>query len=97
MELDIEGAISQGILGESRLLVMKVAALNVVRSIFEEGTLFTSVDYFEKYSFLNCFVTLLEVFVIYLLFVHVILFYINNFDVILVYIIVYGRCVPIEQ
>lgn len=61
MELDIEGAISQGILVESQLLIMKVAALNVVRSIFEEATLFTSVDYFEKYSFLNCFATLLEV------------------------------------
>lgn len=65
MELDIEGAISQGILQESQLLVMKVAALNLVRSIFEEegggGTLFTSVDYFEKHSFLNCFETFLEV------------------------------------
>lgn len=61
MELDIEGAISQGILKEPLQFLMKVAALNVVRSIFEEGTLFANSSYFEKYSPYNCFEILLQV------------------------------------
>lgn len=61
LELDIEGSISQGILKESRQLEMQVAALNVVRSTFEEGNIFANTDFFEKYQQLNCFATLVEV------------------------------------
>lgn len=61
VELDIEGAISQGILKETRQLEMQVSALNVIRGIFEEGNIFVSVDYFEKYAQLNCFHALTEV------------------------------------
>lgn len=61
LELDIEGAISQGILKETKQLEMQVSALNVVRSVFEEGNIFISVDYFEKYAQLNCFAPILEV------------------------------------
>uniref|UniRef100_A0A1A9WIS6 INTS8 TPR repeats domain-containing protein n=1 Tax=Glossina brevipalpis TaxID=37001 RepID=A0A1A9WIS6_9MUSC len=60
LELDIEGSISQGILKESRQLEMQVAALNVVRSTFEEGNIFANTDFFEKYQQLNCFATLVE-------------------------------------
>ncbi|XP_073844626.1 integrator complex subunit 8 [Musca autumnalis] len=59
-ELDIEGAISQGILQEPRQLEMQVAALNLIRSIFDEGNIFASVDYFEKYSQLPCFQAICE-------------------------------------
>lgn len=61
MELDIVAAISQGILNETQLFEVRVAALNVVRSIFEENNLFASVDFFEKYNFVDAFSTLLEV------------------------------------
>lgn len=61
LELDIEGAISQGILKESKQLEMQVSALNLVRSKFEEGNIFASVDYFEKYAQLNCFGAVVEV------------------------------------
>lgn len=54
LELDIEGAIAQGVLKEDRSLEMKVAALNVIRNVFEEGNIFASVDYFEKYAQMNC-------------------------------------------
>ncbi|CAD7012092.1 unnamed protein product [Ceratitis capitata] len=60
LELDIEGAISQGSLKEARVLEMQVAALNVVRSIFEDGNIFISVDYFEKYKHMNCYVAIME-------------------------------------
>ncbi|KAM7342295.1 integrator complex subunit 8 [Cochliomyia hominivorax] len=60
LELDIEGAISQGILKETKQLEMQVAALNLVRSKFEEGNIFASVDYFEKYAQLNCFAAVVE-------------------------------------
>lgn len=69
MELDIEGAISQGILKESRQLEMQVSALNVVRSIFEEGNIFANVDYFEKYGQMGCFVAITEVGKIYTLYI----------------------------
>lgn len=61
VELDIEGSISQGILKEPRHLEMQVAALNVIRCIFDEGNIFASVDYFEKYAQLGCFQALTEV------------------------------------
>lgn len=49
VELDIEGTISTGLLKETRQLLLHVAALNVVRTIFEWGNIFGSVEYFEKY------------------------------------------------
>ncbi|EDW00928.1 integrator complex subunit 8 [Drosophila grimshawi] len=49
VELDIEAAISNGLLKETRQLLLHVAALNVVRTIFEWGNIFGSVEYFEKY------------------------------------------------
>ncbi|XP_067628061.1 integrator complex subunit 8 isoform X2 [Eurosta solidaginis] len=60
LELDIEGLISQGTLKETRTFEMQVAALNVVRSIFEEGNIFASVDYFEKYKHLNSFIAIVD-------------------------------------
>ncbi|XP_054738863.1 integrator complex subunit 8 [Anastrepha obliqua] len=60
LELDIEAVISQGTLKEPRTLEMQVAALNVVRSIFENGNIFASVDYFEKYRHMNCFVAIID-------------------------------------
>lgn len=60
LELDLEGAISLGVLKESRELEMKVAALNVVRCIFEEGNIFSSVDFFDKYKNFNCFAALAD-------------------------------------
>ncbi|ALC42113.1 IntS8 [Drosophila busckii] len=53
VELDIEGTISTGLLKEPRQLLLQVAALNVVRSIFEWGNIFSSVEYFEKYRDLD--------------------------------------------
>ena len=50
IELDIEGARSQGLLKKKKDLDMNVAALNVIRSIFEEGSIFANIDYFEKYK-----------------------------------------------
>lgn len=61
LELDIEGAISQGIIKETKQLEMQASALNLVRSKFEEGNIFASVDYFEKYQQLNCFAAVVEV------------------------------------
>lgn len=61
LELDIEGAISHGILKEPKQLEMQVSALNLIRGKFEEGNIFASVDYFEKYSQLNCFGAVVEV------------------------------------
>lgn len=49
VELDIEGAISTGLLKEMPQLLLHVAALNVVRTVFEWGNIFGSVEYFEKY------------------------------------------------
>ncbi|XP_075164917.1 integrator complex subunit 8 [Haematobia irritans] len=60
VELDIEGAISQGILKEPRPLEMQVSALNLIRSIFEEGNIFSSVDFIEKYGQMGCFAALAE-------------------------------------
>ncbi|KAM8712151.1 hypothetical protein ACLKA7_012644 [Drosophila subpalustris] len=53
VELDIEGAISTGLLKETRQLLLQVAALNVVRTVFEWGNIFGSVEYFEKYRDLD--------------------------------------------
>ncbi|XP_039481951.1 integrator complex subunit 8 [Drosophila santomea] len=60
LELDIEGCISTGILKETVQLQMQVAALNVVRNIFEWGSIFGSVEYFEKYRELDCLPPLVE-------------------------------------
>ncbi|KAH8284495.1 hypothetical protein KR018_000094 [Drosophila ironensis] len=60
LELDIEGAISSGILKEPPQLQLQVAALNVVRNIFEWGSIFGSVEYFEKYRELDCLPPLVE-------------------------------------
>ena len=61
LELDVEGAIAQGVLKEERALELQVAALNVVRNVFEEGNIFASFDYFEKYAQMNCLEPLIEV------------------------------------
>lgn len=53
VELDIEGAISTGLLKETSQLLLQVAALNVVRTVFEWGNIFGSVEYFEKYHDLD--------------------------------------------
>ncbi|TDG41538.1 hypothetical protein AWZ03_012044 [Drosophila navojoa] len=54
VELDIEGAISTGLLKEMpQQLLLHVAALNVVRTVFEWGNIFGSVEYFEKYHDLD--------------------------------------------
>jgi len=60
VELDIEGSISTGILKETVQLQLQVAALNVVRNIFEWGSIFGSVEYFEKYRELDCLPPLVE-------------------------------------
>ncbi|XP_017108502.1 integrator complex subunit 8 [Drosophila bipectinata] len=60
LELDIEGSISSGILKEPAHLQLQVAALNVVRNIFEWGSIFGSVEYFEKYRELDCLPPLVE-------------------------------------
>lgn len=60
VELDIEGAISTGLLKETRQLLLQVAALNVVRTVFECGSIFGSVEYFEKYRDLDCMPPIVE-------------------------------------
>ncbi|XP_034651601.1 integrator complex subunit 8 [Drosophila subobscura] len=60
LELDIEGAISTGQLKESAQLQLQVAALNMVRNIFEWGSIFGSVEYFEKYRELDYLPPLVE-------------------------------------
>ncbi|XP_062129370.1 integrator complex subunit 8 [Drosophila sulfurigaster albostrigata] len=60
VELDIEGAISTGLLKETRLLLLQVAALNVVRTIFEWGNIFGNVEYFEKYRDMDCMPPIVE-------------------------------------
>ncbi|KAH8300099.1 hypothetical protein KR044_009802 [Drosophila immigrans] len=60
VELDIEGAISTGLLKETRLLLLQVAALNVVRTIFEWGNIFGNVQYFEKYRDMDCMPPIVE-------------------------------------
>ncbi|KAH8370057.1 hypothetical protein KR093_002027 [Drosophila rubida] len=60
VELDIEGAISTGLLKETRLLLLQVAALNVVRTIFEWGNIFGNVEYFEKYHDMDCMPPIVE-------------------------------------
>ncbi|XP_055382433.1 integrator complex subunit 8 isoform X2 [Condylostylus longicornis] len=55
IELDIEGAISRGTLKESKDFEMEIAALNVIRSIFEDGNIFSNIDFFEKYKNYDCF------------------------------------------
>ncbi|KAI8039679.1 integrator complex subunit 8 [Drosophila gunungcola] len=60
LELDIEGSLSTGLLKETVQLQLQVAALNVVRNIFEWGSIFGSVEYFEKYRELDCLSPLVE-------------------------------------
>jgi len=60
LELDIEGSLSTGLLKETVQLQLQVAALNVVRNIFEWGSIFGSVEYFEKYRELDCLPPLVE-------------------------------------
>ncbi|XP_030369567.1 integrator complex subunit 8 isoform X2 [Scaptodrosophila lebanonensis] len=49
LELEIESAISAGLLKQSRHLEVQVATLNVVRNIFESGNIFSCVEFFSKY------------------------------------------------
>ncbi|XP_037955324.1 integrator complex subunit 8-like [Teleopsis dalmanni] len=45
---------------EYNLLKLQVAALNVVRSIFEKGKMFACVEYFEKYKQIESWTTILD-------------------------------------
>ncbi|EDW74622.1 uncharacterized protein Dwil_GK22022 [Drosophila willistoni] len=60
LELDLDAAISAGSLKDSPQLPMQVAALNVVRNIYEWGDIFGQMEYFEKFKDLDCLPPLIE-------------------------------------
>lgn len=60
VEFDLEGANALGTLKTSKDVIVRVAALNAIRSIINDDDIFSHNDYTQKYQHQNGFSTLLE-------------------------------------